>query len=286
MSDLHLEYVPLQYVDLRIPATADYLLLGGDIGRVGNADGHGTLLRDFLALQCVRFKLVFWVLGNNEFKNGSHSRTYRQGLQSARRIAEDSSMGRKLILLQQKSYELTDATTGGVITILGCCLWSDTSRSVGSGNQDGQMDNTFAINAARHKADLAWLRQQVAEIRSKDENRRILIMTHHAPGLPRNCSKLEYWRTSPNEIRDGNLQYCTNIIDAGPPAGSGVPGLGDGDVWMYGHTHYTTQFFGLNNVQVIANQAGRDNTASLGTPRGMHGVKGLHDFDITRTLTM
>jgi hypothetical protein len=62
LSDLHLE-VGQQYATFTFPATAPFLLLAGDIGRLIDYDAY----RSFLELQVARYKKVFLVLGNHEF---------------------------------------------------------------------------------------------------------------------------------------------------------------------------------------------------------------------------
>jgi len=47
--------------------------------------------------------------------------------------------------------------------------------------------------------------------------------------------------------------YGSQILDT---AGTThVKGMGEGDVWVFGHTHFTTKFK-ANGVQVYANQLG------------------------------
>ncbi|EGX95922.1 Ser/Thr protein phosphatase [Cordyceps militaris CM01] len=62
LSDLHLE-IGSQYGSFTFPATAPYLLLAGDVGRLVDYDGY----LGFLAAQTARYDAVLLVLGNHEF---------------------------------------------------------------------------------------------------------------------------------------------------------------------------------------------------------------------------
>ena len=75
LSDLHLE-VGQQYSTYTFPASAPFLLLAGDIGRLIDYDAY----LGFLEAQVARYKKVFLVLGNHEF----YGLDYRSGLDAAR----------------------------------------------------------------------------------------------------------------------------------------------------------------------------------------------------------
>lgn len=62
LSDLHLE-AGQQYSSFKIPPSAPFLILAGDIGRLIDYDAYAA----FLAKQTAQFERVFWVLGNHEF---------------------------------------------------------------------------------------------------------------------------------------------------------------------------------------------------------------------------
>lgn len=95
-SDLHLE-VGQQYSSFQIPASAPYLVLAGDIGRLVDYDSYLV----FLKTQTEQFELISWVLGNHEF----YTSTFTTGLERARRLEEESC------LAPPNSIQLTKFTT-------------------------------------------------------------------------------------------------------------------------------------------------------------------------------
>lgn len=110
-SDLHLE-AGQQYSSFHIAPSADYLVLGGDIGRLIDYD---KFLK-FLEVQTKQFEKVFLVLGNHEF----YGNTFNAGLEVARKIEKEPCLNGKMILLHQKRYDIPNVP----VTILGCTLWS------------------------------------------------------------------------------------------------------------------------------------------------------------------
>ena len=119
-SDLHLE-VGQQYSFFKIPPTAPYLILAGDIGRLIEYDSYLA----FLASQTAQFELVFLVLGNHEF----YGLSIAAGIKQAQKLEQEAILSRKLVLLHQKRFNVPNSTT----TILGCTLWSnipDNAREV------------------------------------------------------------------------------------------------------------------------------------------------------------
>jgi len=77
LSDLHLEVGP-QYHTFSIPASAPYLILAGDIGRLVDYEHHLS----FLSTHIAAFEKVFLVLGNHEF----YGLSYAAGIKLARKL--------------------------------------------------------------------------------------------------------------------------------------------------------------------------------------------------------
>ncbi|KAE8356060.1 calcineurin-like phosphoesterase [Aspergillus coremiiformis] len=235
LSDLHLE-INQQYLSYEIPACAQHLILAGDIGRLVDYDDY----RDFLQRQTDRFHLVFLVLGNHEFYNGS----FTAGLERARQLEQEPSLNGRLIILDRKRYDIP----GSRISVLGCTLWSkvpDESRDiVQSKIKDFQKITGWTIDDhnATHAADLAWLVGEIQSIgRDNDiaEKRSIIVVTHHAPLLQRT--------SAPQNARNPwRFAFGTDILSR---ASNGVK------VWVFGHTHYTTEFK-EGKVKMVSNQRG------------------------------
>jgi hypothetical protein len=174
LSDLHLE-VGQQYATFTFPATAPFLLLAGDIGRLIDYDAY----RSFLESQVARYKKVFLVLGNHEF----YGLNYQSALDAARRLAEEPSLASGLVLLHRARWDDPDSD----LTILGCTLWSAIPEE-SHGIVEAKVNDFKKINqwtarqhSAVHEEEVAWLREQVNQVRSGPAKRRLLIATHHAP---------------------------------------------------------------------------------------------------------
>lgn len=238
LSDLHLE-INQQYLSFEIPVCAKHLILAGDIGRLVDYDNY----RCFLQKQTARFELVFLVLGNHEFYND----TFAAGLQRARQLEQEPSLNGRLILLHRGRYDIP----GTHFTILGCTLWSripdDARDTVSSRIQDFKKIRDWTVNDHNgcHEADLAWLLSETEPIQSKNkaQNKKqsVLLITHHAPSL-QGTSNLQHannpWSSA----------FATDIISQISKS-SGVK------VWVFGHTHYTTEFRD-RGIRVVANQRG------------------------------
>ncbi|OOF99913.1 hypothetical protein ASPCADRAFT_40845 [Aspergillus carbonarius ITEM 5010] len=240
LSDLHLE-INQQYSSYELPICAEYLILAGDIGRLADYDDYLF----FLQKQTHRFEFVFLVLGNHEFYSG----TFVTGLEKARQLEQEPSLNGKLVILHQKRFDIP----GSGVTVLGCTLWSnvpyDLKDVVRSKVKDFHKIDDWSVDEhnARHEADRAWLRKEIDLIRQENgklggkrsEKRSILVVTHHAP-LLRGTS-------SPHQARNSwSVAFGTDVL---PHVSDGVK------VWVFGHTHYTTEFK-EKGVRVVSNQRG------------------------------
>ncbi|KAL5358879.1 calcineurin-like phosphoesterase [Aspergillus floccosus] len=239
LSDLHLE-VNQQYASYEIPACAEYLILAGDIGRLADYNAY----RDFIRKQTERFRVVFLVLGNHEFYNMSIT----AGLEKARQLELEPCFNGRLVLLHRKQYDIP----GSHITVLGCTLWSDVPDEskdvVRMRISDFKHITGWTVedHNANHREDLAWLQSEIRMVHRENNyadrqspKRSVLVVTHHAP-LLRGTSSPQHaqnpWR----------FAFGTDIL---PLASDGVK------VWVFGHTHYTTNFR-KGQTRVVSNQRG------------------------------
>lgn len=236
LSDLHLE-VNRQYGSFEIPACSSHLILAGDIGRL--VDYNDCL--EFLRRQTNQFERVFLVLGNHEFYNIS----YAEGLEKAKQLEKEPCLNGRLILLHQTRYDIPNSH----LTILGCTLWSkipQEARDIVKWKiSDFQKIQGWTVDDhnAAHDSDLSWLRQRVESIRqenSRTTKRLILVVTHHAPCVQKT--------SSPQHVQSPwSSAFATAILSQDD--WSGV------NTWVFGHTHYTTEFK-EGNIRVISNQRG------------------------------
>lgn len=238
VSDLHLE-INQQYSSFEIPACAKFLILAGDVGRLADYDAY----RAFIQRLTIRFELVFLVLGNHEFYNG----TFAEGLERAERLKRDPSLNGRLVVLHRRRYDIP----GTQVSILGCTLWSavmDQSKVIVRAKvKDFQKIGGWTVDDhnAQHKRDRAWLKEELESMRRSNEGRRqkekqfILVITHHAP-LTRGTSKPQH---------EGSPWSCAFGTDLLPQVSTGI------DAWVFGHTHYSTDFR-HQGVRVVSNQRG------------------------------
>lgn len=183
MSDLHLE-ICQQYAAFDFPATAPFLVLGGDIGRLVDYDGYLA----FLVRQATRYKRVFLVLGNHEF----YGMSFDEGLERAQQLVCEPELAGKVTLLQQSRYELdlTDAEGGLRVVILGCVLWSriaaESAETIGMTVSDFKQIRGWTVVSHNdaHTADVKWLRTEMERMRCEETGEKnvvIVVVTHHAP---------------------------------------------------------------------------------------------------------
>ncbi|ESZ96456.1 Ser/Thr protein phosphatase superfamily protein [Sclerotinia borealis F-4128] len=244
LSDLHLE-VCSQYLTFEILPSAPYLILAGDIGCLVDYDSYLA----FLAKQTAQFEKVFLILGNHEFYHLS----FTAALEQARRLEIEAILDGKLVLCHQKRWDIEIGNSQ--ISILGCTLWSkiiDGARdAVQARVKDFGKINSWSIDDhnAAHASDLEWLSGQVTDIQNQNRSRamgeperKILIITHHAP--------LIHGTSNPKNINNPwSSAFATDLLE-----GSGL-NWGDVKVWVFGHTHFTTDFE-KNGTRVLSNQRG------------------------------
>lgn len=222
ISDLHLEITshgePQQYETFSFPATAPYLILAGDIGRLIDYEGYLAFLRN----QTTTYQRVFLVLGNHEF----YGMSFSEGVEAARRLEKKPSLAERLTLLHQGRYEI-EAIARAVSDFRQVSGW------------------TTETHCGEHAKDLAWLRAEVERIRREDEGKRvprqIVIVMHHSPrrlgtASPRHAD-------SPYQTA-----FATDLCHG--PEWSPVKS------WIFGHTHWTVQIMTGNHVHIVSNQRG------------------------------
>lgn len=234
LSDLHLE-IGQQYSSYTFPATAPFLLLGGDIGRLIDYEGY----LKFLEAQAARYEKVFLVLGNHEF----YCLDYESGVESARRLSAEPSLANHIVLLHRTRWDDPNST----LTIVGCTLWSaipdEACSVVESKINDFKKIDQWSTQKHNeiHAKEVAWLRDAVNQV-TVDQNaaRQLIVATHHAPcmqGTSRAADSANPWTCA----------FATDLLNQ-----QGWHGV---KVWMFGHTHYSTAFQ-KNGIKLVANQRG------------------------------
>ncbi|KAJ2974966.1 hypothetical protein NQ176_g5781 [Zarea fungicola] len=265
LSDIHLE-VGQQYTSFTFPATAPYLLLAGDVGRLLDYDSYLA----FLKKQILRYENVFLVLGNHEF----YGMSYSAALESAQRLTEEPSLAQRLVLLSRTRWDSPRSN----LSILGCTMWSlvpdERIDIVQSKINDFQKIEgwTVASHNQVHTQEATWLRDQVAGLaQSKDlDSRSLLVATHHAPCIE-GSSRPEH-AESP-----WSSAFATEMLASG--------GWDPVKTWVFGHTHHSTDMV-RNGIRVVANQRGYV-VPSTGSGKSMSRKSAMPtSFDATKVITV
>ncbi|KAL1841858.1 hypothetical protein VTK73DRAFT_3375 [Phialemonium thermophilum] len=278
MSDLHLE-VGQQYASFQFPATAPFLVLAGDIGRLVDYQG----LLGFLERQAPRYRKVFLALGNHEF----YGTSYEQGLDAARRLVREPRLQDKVVLLHRTRWDDPDSR----LTVLGCTLWSrippaaeDVIRFKVS---DFKQIEGWSIQKhnQQHGEEARWLldqARQLAGAQSSDDARRaVCIVTHHAPSLV---------GTSSPQHADGPVTpaFATELLLSDDDSSSTRCGGRPWEAvraWVFGHTHYSTDF-ACRGIRVVANQRGYVFAATTAAREKRWRRRDVHQFDPAKAIAV
>jgi hypothetical protein len=167
---------------------------------------------------------------------------YQSALDAARRLAEEPSLASGLVLLHRARWDDPDSD----LTILGCTLWSAIPEE-SHGIVEAKVNDFKKINqwtarqhSAVHEEEVAWLREQVNQVRSGPAKRRLLIATHHAPCIE--------GTSRPEHISNPwTPAFATNLVEQ-----EGWEGV---ELWVSGHTHYSAQL-SRNGIRLVSNQRG------------------------------
>jgi len=158
-----------------------------------------------------------------------------------KRKAKDSTLG-EFIFLDRMRYDISNT-----VTILGCTLWSyvhPTAESkVAITINDFSLVKKWTIETYKeaHVEDVRWLSQQWSEIKTKEPQRRIVVLTHHAPS---------YMNTS-NPKYEGSSVASAFVTEMTEKPFWNSPLV----AWGFGHTHRNCDFV-HNGVRIVSNQRG------------------------------
>lgn len=209
---------------------ADTLFLLGDIGK----DDEESY-RAFLASCCEKYQKIFLVLGNHEVYGSSFEETVAR----ARELCRDCCSG-KLVLLERDTYDLP----GLDIRIAGTTLWSHVTEeqmsSIGCFIADFHAIQgwTVAENNRVHASSLQWLAEEA--LRALADNKKLIVMTHHAP-LLRSCHSKHLGSPLSSAFETDLSEF--------------IKANGHIKLWLHGHTHHSDARM-VGNALVLSNQYG------------------------------
>jgi len=253
VSDLHLEFENLYLPELA-GDNDRILVLAGDIGLSRKRYSY----LPFLKAVHDQFRSIIWIFGNHEFYQDSIARSRNRVMETlaAEGIADN------IHILENESVVVDDTA------ILGTTLWTDIDHSnpvtiaavqsglndyaqirTGSANDPHKrklsVNNTISI----HKASKAWLIKESQLQRSR--GKKIVVVTHHLP----------LYQSIPTELQGDQLNpaYASNMDKEIADIGA--------DLWVHGHTHYSSDYRVPCGTRVVCN------------PRGYAGLTENRRFD-------
>jgi len=252
LSDIHLEHnqghgTSLYQYDF--PVMADDLALLGDIGNTKD-DG----LFEWLDLQLMRFRRVFFVAGNHEPYGSTLDESHKR-LSDYAAMRHEPGEGRGVfVYLYRTRYDLSPT-----LTLLGCTLWSALDpqhvQAIASFSPDFKYTKSFSASDydRAHQTDLAWLEESIISLRTNDPERQIVVFTHHSPTDA---------DTQDPKFKGGiaGSAFATELTERewwGPPIRA----------WCFGHTHWTCEFM-RQGVRVLSNQRGYPTDGRCGFEEG------------------
>lgn len=231
-SDLHLDVNRAQPYRLPDPAPAhDVVIIAGDV-----CEGAVRTVK-WIAGVGLNKRPVLFVAGNHEFYR--HDRI--EELAAARKAAAKLH---NVHLLERDSLEI------GGLTILGATLWTDYelfgaqyAQQHAADCEQGIVDHRLirlggkawraADAAAEHAEARQWLTEQLDTL----GNRKIVVITHHAPSI-----KSVAERFARSSISAGFASDCEDLAARAA-------------LWVHGHCHNVSDYR-LGSCRVVANPRG------------------------------
>lgn len=252
VSDLHLDFIakPVKHWRKLIEPQegVPYLALVGDLCQLENE----KLWTGFIEKLVPLYTQIFIVNGNHEFYAGKcHWKKTVYALQKRqKRWVEDRGWS-NVKILDNEAVEVEG------FRILGCTLWSHVPLKAryciehtmndyqfiwvpNHGEDDRSSNRKATVDDTNrwHEQSVQWLTRELED----HPETPTVILTHHAP-LTKGTSDSKY---EEKEERLLNHGFATNLESLFQPQVRG---------WIFGHTHYCTDFK-FRNSRVVANQGG------------------------------
>lgn len=233
MSDLHLEFMPLEF---ELPPGTDLVILAGDIGR-------GSEAITFAQTKIPEAVPVIVIAGNHEFYGSSIEATLRE-------LREAAAKTPNVKFLEMDEALIPVGTS--VIRFLGAVLWTDFALR-GIAHQRGDMAyagramNDFRLIKCRgrilapedtvqfHREAREWLEQMLEQ----QHGGPTVVVTHHSPS-----GQSEQPRYVGGELTAAFHSSLDSIIERFQP-----------ELWVHGHSHHSVDY-DLGRTRVVSNQRG------------------------------
>ena len=232
-SDIHIELIKRKFKD--IPVESRYLILAGDIGKIGYPN-----FIEFIQYCSSNWEQVIYVFGNHEFY-GSHSiETIRT------RFIEFFKTFPNVHLLDNTSIQIED------VTIYGFTGWTlpifDNSTVARNYLNDYNMIKT-SKGKLRIEDHAIMANEQIEKFKEfidEVESDKIMIVTHFPP-IRNGTSDPMYMGDILNAYFSWNNMLIDNNIITNKIK-----------IWCSGHTHFSYDFI-FDNIRYVSNQVGYEN---------------------------
>jgi predicted phosphodiesterase len=232
-SDLHLEYKNNNSIvssDSYIKPNADVLVLAGDIGCIYKYDQLNSFLTDV----CKKFKIVLYVIGNQElYKPRGYSGVELNVLYE--KFYKIESSIDNLYILNRSSVKI------GNVCIIGCTLWSEPKVKIPPFicRIFGMNDNLYQH---KHSQDLQYIQKMINYC--QNNSLKLVVITHYCPSF----SVLNN-----NNIDEYSSLYATDL--------DSLLTKNKVSTWICGHNHTNFDMITPGGTRIVSNQKGkpRDN---------------------------
>jgi predicted phosphodiesterase len=228
-SDLHIDNNTDWYA--YIEKASDILVLLGDIGNIVLYDRY----LEFMTKLCTNYHKVYLIPGNHEFYTDSSdtSLCYDVIKSQLYRLQENIT---NLTILDNTFVDLP-----GNIRLYGSTLWSyipEDSRvmTLPIRTETGCWADASWINK-QHFSDVFKIEQAI--IQAKQDNKRLLIATHHAPTMLHTLHE--------RHMSDPKRHYYATNLDR-------LLLKENVYIWMFGHTHINCDYLTTSDTRIVSNQ--------------------------------
>ncbi|KAL9653731.1 hypothetical protein ABK040_016659 [Willaertia magna] len=217
----------------------DILILAGDVANVRKSS-----FKEFLQEISIKFSHILMVAGNHEY----YGNDYNSCLEQMKNICKEFT---NIYFLDKTKIEINN------LIFLGCTLWSNIPKenltTVNNSMNDYRLikfNNTTLTTTDTcqfFKEDYDWLQFQLQQLNNNNlENKKIIIITHHAP-LNYGVSDPEYENSTDSFKLQLNSAFCSDC--------SNLMKSFKIDFWIFGHTHYSS-LQKCNKTICLSNQLG------------------------------
>jgi predicted phosphodiesterase len=210
--------------------TANYLFLAGDIGYPQYSQYNRGIFYEFICWCTDNYKKVFYIIGNHEAYD-SDLINVRESLKKISEEKQNFIFLEKGVIAECEGYK-----------VIGCTLWSDIESEAYYNMNDRYNIKIKGQNLERidlikmHKEDRKWLEENV------DNN--TIVMTHHLPSY--SLIHKDYRTENFIKYESG---YASNLDEI----------IYNAALWIYGHTHKSSDIMFDGITRCICNPHGYHN---------------------------